>query len=116
MSSGTSQVLRQASVLFSLVRIVRVGREGFRIRVRIAIVDAPLADIHVVGAGAVLGQRLLAVARDDFDLDAACAGVCWKDSAMPVTGCVLRTSMVTEKPSGRPALASSSLALATSSL
>jgi hypothetical protein len=42
--------------------------------------------------------------------------VCWNASAMPWTGCTVRTSIVTLKPLGTPALASSALALSTSSL
>ena len=41
---------------------------------RVEIVRAPLADIDVVGAGAVLGQRLLAVTGQDLDVDAGTFG------------------------------------------
>src|SRR5690606_6433061 len=54
----------------ALVGIIGIIGESIGIRVRIEIVRAPLADIHVVLAGTVLGQRLLAVARDDLQRNA----------------------------------------------
>ena len=41
---------------------------------RIPIVSAPLADVDVMRTGAVLGQRLLAVTRNDFDVNAGAFG------------------------------------------
>ena len=37
---------------------------------RVPVVGTPLADIHVMGARPVFGQRLFSVARQDFDVDA----------------------------------------------
>ena len=45
-----------------IVRVVVVGREGVGVGVRVLVVRAPVADIDVVLAGAVLGERLLGVA------------------------------------------------------
>ncbi|EGE57244.1 hypothetical protein RHECNPAF_4460014 [Rhizobium etli CNPAF512] len=53
------------------IGIVGVAGEGVGIGIRVEIVRAPVADIDVVGAGAIFGQRLLAVARDDFQLYAS---------------------------------------------
>src|SRR5690606_39323876 len=59
-----------------VVAVVRVAGESFSVGIGVPIVHAPLADIHIVVAGAILGQRLLAVAGDDFDLHAGlCSGL-----------------------------------------
>ena len=44
------------------VRVVVVRRERIGVRIRVLVVRAPVADVDVVLAGAVLGQRLLVVA------------------------------------------------------
>ena len=65
-----SQALRQAKRLgLRVVRVVRVAREGVGIGVRVLIVRAPAADIDVVVARPVLGQRLRPVTRDQLELD-----------------------------------------------
>ena len=51
------------------VGVVRVGGEGVGVGVRVLVVRAPAADVDVVGARAVLGQRLLVVARQDLERD-----------------------------------------------
>jgi hypothetical protein len=53
-----------------IVAVVGVAREGVGVGVRVPVVGTPGADVDVVRAGAVLGQRLLAVAGDDLQLDA----------------------------------------------
>ncbi len=60
----------------------------------------------------VLGQRLLVVAWDDLDLQPAWPHIDWIAWAKSLVGESLRVSMVTLKPFGRPALASSSFPFA----
>ena len=115
--SGMSQALRQASgLLFASSPLSTFDREGLGVGVRVLIVRPPPADIDVVLAGPVLGQGLLVVGRDDLDLDAGLSQVAWIAWAKSLVGELLRVPIVTLKPSGRPALASSSLPLARSNL
>ena len=51
------------------VRIVIIGRERIGVGIRVLIIRSPFTDIKVVLAGAILGEGLLAVARNELDLD-----------------------------------------------
>ena len=89
-------------------------REGLGVGVRVLIVRPPAADIDVVLTRPVLGQVCLSSPGMISTSTPACAQVAWIACARSLVGELLRVSMVTLKPSGSPALASSSLALARS--
>ena len=78
-----------------LVAIVGIARERVGVAVRVLVVRAPAADIDVVIARSVLGQRLLVVAGPDLELHPASAKVAWIAWAMSITGEVLIASIVT---------------------
>jgi hypothetical protein len=109
--------LRQASSVFELPsELSGFPRETLGVGVRVQIIGRPAADVDVVLTGPVLGQRLLVVAGDDLQLDAG-LGPRRLDDLGDVGGREgVAHVIVTLKPLGRPALASSALALSMSSV